>query len=406
MRPASLGLLLLIATLVASTSGCATIFGTRTTYTAIVAHPKVDVDITSDPPGAEVYCCGEKVGKTPLTVPLEYDRAQHVRRLDLQVGGYVADGFWVFFHGLGLIFILTDVIVDASDGSFDARRETRGKEFEQPRSHRVVLKKEGHEEKEMILSVPSSVVVHAKLVEGGPFVSSLRRIDAALARVEGLIGNQQWNELRAEAGRARRAAKALDTRVGPDILKPFLASVEEAAATLAAGARETGPVPANVERTLAARARTREAVARLERFAPLSNEVGSASPRGFGTLTVPFEVPSARIDPPTYGLAVARLRSLVGDAGVPAARESVQRIARQLPALAEANIAAPARRAAHEEAGRVHAALDRLELAAERRDGVAARAALAEIEPALAVLQALAASLAAEPAPARGPALK
>ncbi len=368
-----LGLVLavLIVGATAGGSGCASLLGSRSSGEVVVDRPRVSVEIVSDPPGADVFHEGRHLGRTPLTTQLDYEKVQPYKRLDMNVGGYVANAAWVLVEGVGVLFVIADLIVDGSDGAIDLKRETRGQTFERARTHRLVFRKDGLRDTVATVSVPASLRVRARLAPAA--AADVRRLlaslDASISRLEALAAAGRFTDLRFEAEKARDEAARIGAAIEPGVIRPFLAGIEEAARAAARGAGWFERRPAARSRLGALR--VRGAAYRLERYSPLSSEVGLA---GDG--------------PETYASAVLRLRALASERGPRAAGEA-RRIAARLPMLAEANIAAPARRAAAEDAARLGAAFERLRLAAERRDSGAARAALAEAEPPLATLQAL-----------------
>jgi hypothetical protein len=92
-------------------SGCATVF--RGAHT--------DVNLTSDPSGAEVYVNGERMGTTPIELELESKKVYHV---EFKMDGFEAKTYTITNHvGAGwvvldVLFGVVPVVVDWITGSW------------------------------------------------------------------------------------------------------------------------------------------------------------------------------------------------------------------------------------------------------------------------------------------------
>lgn len=92
-------------------TGCATVF----------AHKTMMAPMSSDPPGAEVFVDGHRVGQTPMTIELSH-RREHVvtfrkagyKEATCSIGRSVG-AVWVV---LDVVFGLVPVIIDAATGSW------------------------------------------------------------------------------------------------------------------------------------------------------------------------------------------------------------------------------------------------------------------------------------------------
>ncbi len=92
-------------------SGCALLFGSKTT----------NAPMNSDPPGAEVFVDGHRVGQTPMTFELNH-RQDHV--ITFRKAGYkeasctIARSVGVGWVVLDVIGGLIPVIIDAATGAW------------------------------------------------------------------------------------------------------------------------------------------------------------------------------------------------------------------------------------------------------------------------------------------------
>ncbi|MCC6993565.1 MAG: PEGA domain-containing protein [Deltaproteobacteria bacterium] len=109
MKPQAL-VLALLASIAVTATGCGTLMGDR----------RAAVNLTSNPPGAEVYVDGVRMGVTPLDVSVT-TRGSHA--IELRHAGRTArctiagsvSGMWIAFD---ILFGLVPLAVDAATGGW------------------------------------------------------------------------------------------------------------------------------------------------------------------------------------------------------------------------------------------------------------------------------------------------
>ena len=96
-------------------SSCATLFASKSTM----------APLSSDPPGAEVFVDGHRVGQTPMTYELTH-RREHV--ITFRKAGY-KEASCAIARSVGAVWVVLDVvaglvpvIIDAATGSWDNTR--------------------------------------------------------------------------------------------------------------------------------------------------------------------------------------------------------------------------------------------------------------------------------------------